>query len=125
MEVMPLGKLKDSYNVDAVAQAAGLAAFEDTEYFDQTRNAIRRDREQLRSDLQEIGFKIVPSEANFLFVSPPDGDGEGYFRYLRENAVIVRYFPGAVTGAYVRITIGTPEQNAELLELTAKRYKKA
>ena len=120
-----LGKLKDSYNVDAVAQAAGLASFEDTEYFGWTRDAICRDREQLRNDLQELGFKIVPSEANFLFAAPPDGDGEGCFRYLRENAVIVRYFPGPVTGAYVRITIGTPEQNAELLELTAKRYRKA
>ncbi|MBR2643484.1 MAG: aminotransferase class I/II-fold pyridoxal phosphate-dependent enzyme, partial [Lentisphaeria bacterium] len=119
------GKLKDSYNVDAVAQAAGLAAFEDVDYFHQTLQAIRRDREDLREKLQELGFKIVPSEANVLFAAPPDGDGEGYFRYLRENAVIVRYFPGPVTGSYVRITIGTPEQNAELLALTATRYKKA
>lgn len=120
-----LGKLKDSYNVDAVAQAAGLAAFEDTAYFQETVAAIRRDREDLREKLAGLGFQIVPSEANFLFAAPPDQDGDGFFRYLRENAVIVRYFPGPVTGRYVRITIGTPEQNAELLALAEQRYKKA
>ena len=120
-----LNKLKDSYNVDAVTQAAGLAAFEDTAYLQETRDAICRDRAILTAELQKLGFATVPSEANFLFTAPPDGDGDGFFRYLRENAVIVRYFPGPVTGRYVRITIGTPEQNAELLELAAKRYRKA
>lgn len=121
--IFGLGKVKDSYNVDAVAQAAGLAAFEDTAYFQHTLGAIRRDREDLREKLAGLGFRIASSEANFLFAAPPDGDGEGFFRYLRENAVIVRYFPGPVTGKYVRITIGTPEQNAELLALAEKRYQ--
>jgi len=123
--IFGLNKLKDSYNLDAVTQAAGLAAFEDAAYLADTVARIRRDRELLREGLLKLGFQVGKSEANFLFAAPPDGDGEGYFRYLRENAVIVRYFPGPVTGRYVRITVGTPEQNKELLDLTAKRFKKA
>ena len=73
--------------------------------------------------LRKIGFTVVDSQANFLFAAPPDNDGDGFFRYLRENAVLVRYFKGDVTGKYVRITLGTPEENSRVLEL-AQRYGK-
>ena len=53
---------------------------------------------------------------------PPDGDGKACFDYLRENAIIVRYFPGAKTGRHVRITIGTPQENKQLLEVLKRRY---
>ena len=72
--------------------------------------------------MTELGFNVVPSQANFLFAAPPDGDGAGCFAALREEAVIVRYFPGEVTGKYLRITIGTPEENARLLEVLKKRF---
>ncbi len=115
-------KLKDSYNLDAAVQAAALAAWQDTAYLSGRVAQIRRDRESLRKSLMDMGFRVVKSQSNFLFAMPPGGDGEGYFRFLRENAVIVRYFPGPVTGRYVRITVGTPEQNAELLRFTAERF---
>ncbi len=117
-----LVKLKDSYNLDAATQAAGLAAFEDTEYLAETVGKICAERENLRRELIRLGFKVGQSQSNFLFAAPPDGDGERYFRYLRDHAVIVRYFPGPVTGKYVRITIGTPEQDRALLDLTAKIF---
>ena len=118
-------KLKDSYNVDMLSQELAKANFLDTRYRKECCEKIIADREKLTAELAARGFEIVPSQANFLFAAPPDGDGAGAFALLRENAVIVRYFPGPVTGSYVRITIGTPEQNAELLALTATRYKKA
>ena len=113
-----LFKLKDSYNLDAVTQAVGLAAYQDQAYLRENVRRIRAERERVAGALAELGFEVNPSAANFLFAAPPDRNGEAYFRYLRNAAVIVRYFPGAVTGDYVRITIGKPDDMDRLLELT-------
>ncbi len=122
--IFGLMKLKDSYNLDAVTQAAGLAAFTDREYFNGTVAKVKQSREELQNALRSLGFSTVETSTNFVFAMPPDGDGEKYFRYLREKAVIVRYFPGEVTGKYVRITVGTPEQMAELLKITGEYLSK-
>lgn len=117
-----LYKLKDSYNVDLVAQTAAKAAFADEENLKNNCQKIKETRAMLRKALEDMKFTIVPSEANFLFAAPPDGDGEGYFKALRDEAVIVRYFPGERTGKYVRITVGLPEEMEKLLKVTKKRY---
>ena len=117
-----LMKLKDSYNVDMLSQVIGKANYLDKAYRNDCIAAIRRDRDALREALLKLDFEIPESHANFLFAAPPDGDGEACFRYLRENAVLVRYFKGAVTGRYIRITIGTPEENRRVLELLTARY---
>ena len=117
-----LMKLKDSYNVDMLSQIVGKANYLDKAYRNDCIAAIRRDRDALREALLKLDFDIPESHANFLFAAPPDGDGEACFRYLRENAVLVRYFKGAVTGNYIRITIGTPEENRRVLELLTARY---
>lgn len=117
-----LYKLKDSYNVDLVAQTAAKAAFADQENLEMNCVKIKETRAKLYEALTAMKFAIVPSETNFLFAAPPDGDGEGYFNALREEAIIVRYFPGERTGKYVRITIGLPEEMEKLLKVTKKRY---
>ena len=117
-----LMKLKDSYNIDMLSQLIRKAAFSDHAYRNVCSAAVIRDRELLSSELTSLGFKTVPSQANFLFTSPPDGDGKACFDYLRENAIIVRYFPGEKTGRHVRITIGTPQENERLLEVLKRRY---
>ena len=117
-----LMKLKDSYNVDMLSQIVGKANYLDKPYRAKCIAAIRSDRDELYNALVKLGFAIPRSHANFLFAAPPDGDGESCFRYLRENAVLVRYFKGDVTGRYIRITIGTPEENRRVLELLTERY---
>ena len=72
-------------------------------------------RTALAEDLKKRGFYVPESESNFLFVSPPDGDGRTLFEELRKRAVIVRYFSAPATAAYLRITIGNPEENARLI----------
>ena len=118
-----LMKLKDSYNVDMLSQLIGKANYLDKDYRSECVAAIRRDRDHLAAELKKIGFDIPDSQANFLFAAPPDGDGERCFAYLRENAVLVRYFKGETTGRYIRITIGTPEENRRVLELLTARYR--
>ncbi|MBQ9088453.1 MAG: histidinol-phosphate transaminase [Lentisphaeria bacterium] len=117
-----LMKLKDSYNIDMLSQIVGKANYLDKEYRSKCISAIRRDRDQMREKLLKLGFEVPKSQSNFLFAAPPDGDGEAAFRYLRENAVLVRYFKGDVTGKYIRITIGTPDENRRVLELLNARY---
>ena len=117
-----LFKLKDSYNLNRFTQTLGLAAYLDEPYLHECCARVRAERERLTGELRELGFRVVPSSTNFLFASPPDQDGESYFRKLRSEAVIVRYFPGEVTGKYVRITIGTPEEMHRLLEVTRRFY---
>lgn len=112
-----LMKLKDSYNVDMISQVIAEAAFSDRAYFNARCEEIKAQRTHLASQLEKLNFKIIPSEANFLFVSPPDGDGERCFKLLRESAVVVRYFPKAAGGKYVRITIGTPDECARLMDV--------
>jgi histidinol-phosphate aminotransferase len=117
-------KLKDSYNVDMIDQVVSLAAYEDEAYLLENCAKVKQFRAEMTADLRKIGFTVVDSQANFLFAAPPDHDGEGFFKFLRENAVLVRYFKGDVTGKYVRITLGTPEENARVLELARQRYGK-
>lgn len=117
-------KLKDSYNVDMIDQVVSLAAYEDEAYLLENCTKVKQFRAEMTDALRKIGFSVIDSQANFLFAAPPDHDGEGFFKFLRENAVLVRYFKGDVTGKYVRITLGTPEENARVLELAQQRYGK-
>ena len=117
-------KVKDSYNLDMLTQEIARAAFADQQYMKENASRIRATRDSFAETLRTMGFSVVPSQANFLFAAPPDGDGERCFRALREAAVIVRHFPGPVTGRYVRITIGTPEEMARLLAVLTPLYGK-
>lgn len=119
-----LYKLKDSYNVDMVAQKVALAALMDIEYLEKNVRAIKATRDKVAAALKAMNFKVIDSESNFLFVSPPDENGENYFSALRKENIICRYFPGEVTGKYLRISIGTPEEMDEVLQITEKIYKK-
>lgn len=117
-----LMKMKDSYNVSMLTQRLALASLWDRAYFSDCVAKIKVAREMLLLGLLDIGFKVVESETNFLFASPPDGDAATYFKKLREKNVIVRYFPGPVTGKYVRISIGTEQQVSRLFLLTRQIY---
>jgi len=118
-----LMKLKDSYNVDRLSQTAAFAAFEDREYLAECVAKVKATRARLAGALRELGFRVVDSQANFVFASPPGGDGGKYFEYLRRNAVIVRYFAAPRTRDFVRISIGTDPEIDRLLELTRNFVK--
>ncbi|MBI3394686.1 MAG: histidinol-phosphate transaminase [Spirochaetia bacterium] len=108
--VREMEKVKDSYNVSRLAQAAATAALEDFPSIQKHIDEIVETREFLRKELTRMGFDVLPSAANFLYVSPPDGRGREYFEYLRGRKILVRYFPEGRGEKFVRITIGTREQ---------------
>lgn len=113
-----LERVKDSFNsypVDRLAIAAGVASIEDEVYFRESCKRIIDSREQLAEQLSGLGFNLSPSYANFLFAHHPEQDAAELARLLREQGVIVRHFKQGRIDQYLRVTVGTPEQNSALL----------
>ena len=109
-----LTRVKDSFNsypLDRFALAGGVAAMQDQAYFEETRNKVIASREKLVSDLQALGFEVLPSAANFIFARHATRDGAELTAKLRERSVIVRHFKNpARIAPFLRITIGTDEE---------------
>lgn len=115
--IRELMKVKDSYNVNAVAQFAGLAAFDDVQYFCGCVNRVRKNREWLTAALRDMGFTVPDSQGNFVFArraSTPTA--REIFAALRERAVIVRFFDARRTDDGLRITVGSDLEIEKLLD---------
>ncbi|MFK0086687.1 histidinol-phosphate transaminase [Pseudomonas sp. NPDC090755] len=114
-----LERIKNSFNsypLDRMAIVGAAAAFEDRAYFDETCRKVIESREHLVSELTARGFEVLPSAANFIFARHPQQDAGELAARLREQGVIVRHFKQARIAQFLRITIGTPEQNQALLD---------
>lgn len=112
-------RIRDSFNsypVDRIAEKMASEALLDQEYYNQTRNAIINTRERFVSEISEIGFKVLPSSANFIFAKPDFMDAGSLYQKLREKGIIVRYFNKKIIGDYLRITIGTDADMDECIE---------
>ena len=114
-----LAKVKDSYSVDAVAAAVGAAAVRDVAYTRETVERIRRTRARLGRALADRGFRIWPSQANFVLARPADGDARRLYHGLRERGVLVRYFAEPGLADKLRITVGTEQETTRLLSALA------
>lgn len=114
-----LERIKNSFNsypLDRIAIAGAAAAFEDREYFAQTCRQVIASREDVIASMQTLGFEVLPSAANFIFARHPQRDASQLAAQLREQGVIVRHFKLPRINQFLRITIGTPEQNQALLQ---------
>jgi histidinol-phosphate aminotransferase len=113
-----LERVKDSFNsypLDCLAIAGGVAAITDEAWFEQTRGRIIASREKLVRDLQGLGFEVVPSMANFVFARHPGHSGAELATGLRKHGVLVRHFAKPRIGDFLRITVGTDEQCNRLI----------
>ncbi|WP_313515150.1 histidinol-phosphate transaminase [Pseudomonas sp.] len=114
-----LERIKNSFNsypLDRVAIAGAAAAFEDRAYFERTCAAVIDSREKLVGELKGLGFEVLPSAANFVFARHPQRDAAQLAAGVREQGVIVRHFTAPRIAQFLRISIGTPEQNAALID---------
>jgi histidinol-phosphate aminotransferase len=114
-----LVRVKDSFNsypIDKIAEVGAIAAMEDVDYFEITRQKVIAARETLVKQMEAIGFIVLPSGANFIFAKHPVIDGAKMANALREQNIIVRHFkkPNRIA-PFVRITIGTDLQMSKLL----------
>lgn len=114
-----LVRVKDSFNsypLGRIAQAGAQAAMEDCGWFETTCTKVVASRQKLVSGLEQLGFDVLPSAANFIFARHPGHEGAALTTALRERGIIVRHFKNPSRIApFLRITIGTDEQCAKLL----------
>lgn len=116
--IQGLDRVKNSFNsypLDNLALAGATAAIEDVAYFETTRNAVIRSRDALTVGLQKLGFEVLPSAANFVFARHPDHKGVDLAAGLRAKNIIVRHFNKPRIADFLRITVGTDVQCAQLL----------
>lgn len=106
----------NSYPMDRFAIAAAVASFEDQAYFEEQCQKVISSREKLVDDLTTLGFKVLPSKANFIFASHSSHDAGQLAQQLREQGIIVRYFNKPRINQFLRITVGTDEQNERLVQ---------
>lgn len=113
-----LERIKNSFNsypLDRLAIVGAVAAFEDQAWFEQCCSKVIDSREQLTRALAGLGFEVLPSAANFVLARHPRRDAAELAGGLREHRVIVRHFRQPRIEQHLRITVGTPEQNQQLL----------
>ena len=97
----------NSYPLDRLAIAGAVAAMEDTEHFERTRQAVIASRDMLTAALAQLGFDILPSAANFIFARHSQHDAAQLAQALRMKNIIVRHFKLPRVDQFLRITVGT------------------
>lgn len=113
-----LEKVRQPFNINSIAQAGALAALDDGEHLERTRENNRRGLRFFASELSRAGLPFVRSYANFLLVKV--GDGQRVFSELQKRGVITRPMGGYQLPEFIRVSIGTPAENQRCLEgLTA------
>ena len=108
-------KVKDSYNVDAVAIVAATAAIKDQKYFRETVEKVKAERKRLTGQLRNLGFDVPDSSANFVLAKCKNRKAVEVYEKLKQQNIHIRYFAYPELEDKLRITIGTSEQNDKLL----------
>lgn len=119
-----LDRVRDSYNLDRLAQVGARAALEDVDYYAGVINQVKSLREACERWYAELGWFCYPSAANFHFVRPVGPNGAhgpevagSFYRYLADQKILVRCFPGhPLTESFLRISVGSAEEMARLRE---------
>lgn len=117
-----LDRVKNSFNSYPLGHlqiAAAIASFKDESYFKQTCAQVISSREQLVEQLQALGFEILPSAANFVFARHNSESAEVIATYLRQQGIIVRHFQQPRIDQFLRITVGTAQDNQLLVDSLA------
>jgi histidinol-phosphate aminotransferase len=108
-------KAKDSYNCDAIAIVAATAALSDQAYYKEKWELLKLERDRLTVELRKMGWSVLPSQANFVLATAPDGGGHAAYVGLKTQWILVRYFDKPGLTDKIRITIGSIDQNNALL----------
>ena len=100
----------NSYTINRLSILAGIEAFKDEEYFKESVSKIINTREKTKEELKKLGFKILDSKSNFLFISHNKIFGENIYLKLKDKGILVRYFKKEIINNFIRVTIGTYEE---------------
>lgn len=108
----------NSYTLNMPALAAGVAAANDREYFEETVDRVLVTREKTKDALRGFGFTVLESRTNFLFAKPPAGtSAASLFEKLKEKDIYVRFFNKPRLSDYLRITVGTDAEMEQFIKV--------
>ena len=111
-------KVKDPFNVTRLTQALVAAALDDREYFQKTISQIVETREWVTKEARALGYRVIPSQANFIFPQPPQkGRGVKFYEALFDQKVLTRYYDEEGLRDGVRMTIGKREEMIAALQV--------
>ncbi len=113
--IAALHKMRDSYNVNGLGQIAAEATLDNLPYYRANFQKIITTRAQLSRDLTKLGFRVLPSQTNFILAKPPLFPAEAWLQKLRDRKILVRWFSAPEISDYLRITIGTAAEAAALV----------
>jgi histidinol-phosphate aminotransferase len=114
-----LYRIKNSFNsypIDRLALAGAAAAVGDTDYYEDIIRKVQKTRERTKNELIKMGFTVLPSAANFIFVKAPKLSGEEFFTRLRKKGILVRWFNKERISDYLRVSIGTDDDMDKFLK---------
>jgi len=114
--IAALDKIRDSYNVNGLGQIAAEATLDDLKFYRANFKKIVATREKLSRDLTKLGFRVLPSQTNFILAKPPLFPAKEWLQRLRDRKILVRWFSAPEVTEYLRITIGTPAEAAALVK---------
>ena len=120
-----LHKIRDSYNVNALAQVGALATLDDLGYYQKNIAKIRAARRRLTETLSGWGFEVFPSQTNFLFVRPPELPASQWVEELRRRKILVRWFDDSEVRDFLRVSIGTDAENEAFLKAVKQILSRA
>ncbi len=112
--IAALHKMRDSYNVNGLGQIAAETTLDNLDYYRANFRKIIATREKLSRDLTKLGFRVLPSQTNFILAQPPLFPAPEWLQKLRERKILVRWFSAPEVCDYLRITIGTAAEAAAL-----------
>ena len=112
--IAELNKIRQPFNVNAIAQAGAFAALDDRAHVDRTRRNNERGLKFYERAFRKLGLEFIPSAANFILVRV--GQGERFFLELQRHGIIVRPMGGYQLPEWIRISIGKPSENQRCLE---------
>jgi len=116
-----LNKVRQPFNVNAMALAAAEAALADDAHVARTRRMVSTGLRQIERGCQQLGLEFVPSVVNFMLVKV--GRGREICKALEREKVIVRPVDGYGLPEYIRVTVGTRAENAHFLKALEKVMK--
>jgi histidinol-phosphate aminotransferase len=116
--IVEFEKVRQPFNINAIAQAGALAALDDTAHAEKTRRINSRGLRLYARTFRKLGLEFIPSSANFILVRV--GEGQRVFNEMQKLGVIVRPMGGYQLPEWVRISVGTPKENKRCLEALTK-----
>jgi histidinol-phosphate aminotransferase len=118
--IAALHKIRDSYNVNGLGQIAAEATLDDLKYYRANFQKIIATREWLSRELTLLGFRVFPSQSNFILCVPPRFPAHDWLQKLRAKKILIRWFDSSGVNHYLRITIGTRAEMESLLRAAGK-----